>query len=292
MPVVLADTDFSPISILEVVETYFNQFLLHLPTLLISIIVLVVFIIIAKIARKNVETLSAKVIDDPSLQNLAGTAASVALTIVGIFAAATILFPGLRAGDIVAVLGLSSVAIGFAFKDIFQNFLAGILLLMQRPFVVGDQIEVEGYCGTIEHINVRSTTIRSYDGDQVIIPNADVYSSPVTVYTADDTRRSSFDTGVGYGEDIEEARAVILNAVKENCDRVLDEPSPAVIVTGHGDSSVDLRVVFWTKSDRRSSTLATDQVATAIKYALDEAEIEIPYPYRTVEFFDKSGENS
>ncbi len=292
MPVVLADTDFSPISILEVVETYFNQFLLHLPTLLISIIVLVVFIIIAKIARKNVETLSAKVIDDPSLQNLAGTAASVALTIVGIFAAATILFPGLRAGDIVAVLGLSSVAIGFAFKDIFQNFLAGILLLMQRPFVVGDQIEVEGYCGTIEHINVRSTTIRSYDGDQVIIPNADVYSSPVTVYTADDTRRSSFDTGVGYGEDIEEARAVILNAVKENCDRVLDEPGPAVIVTGHGDSSVDLRVVFWTKSDRRSSTLATDQVATAIKYALDEAEIEIPYPYRTVEFFDKSGENS
>ncbi len=292
MFLVLAETATSEVAsstltMVEVLQDYLNDFLRMLPTLAIALIVLIVFIILSKVGRKSAQRISAGVIDDPSLQNLAGTFVAVVLTVIGVFAAATIVFPGLRAGDLIAVLGLSSVAIGFAFKDIFQNFLAGILLLMQRPFVVGDQIEVSDFAGTVEHINVRSTSIRSYNGQLIVMPNADIYSSPVTVNTAEAIRRSVFETGVGYGEDIEEARQIIAESI-EDCDLLLDEPAPQVLVTGHGDSSVDLAIVYWTKSDRRSETLARDQVATTVKYALDEAEIEIPYPYRTVEFFDKT----
>lgn len=290
LDIATTDVATSTVTMMEVLQDYANDFLRILPTLVISLVVLVIFFFVARMGRNAAEKLAATVVDDPSLQNLAGTFASVLLTVIGIFAAATIVFPGLRAGDLIAVLGLTSVAIGFAFKDIFQNFLAGILLLWQRPFVVGDQVEINDFAGTIEHIDIRSTSIRSYHGQLIVIPNSDVYSSVVTVNTAEDTRRSAFDTGIGYGEDIESGREVIQKAV-ESCDHVLDEPAPMVLVTGHGDSSVDFRALYWTKSAKRSESLARDQVATAIKYALDDADIEIPYPYRTVEFFDKTEKN-
>ena len=283
------DAEFSPISLIEVGEAYVNSFLEALPALAMSLVVLLIFVVLAKVAKKSATALVERAVDDPSLQNLAGTFSSVLVTGIGIFAAASILFPGLEAGDLVAVLGLTSVAIGFAFKDIFQNFLAGILLLWQRPFIVGDQIEVQDYSGTIEHINIRSTSLRSYGGALVVIPNADVYSCAVTVNTDNDIRRSNFDTGIGYGEDIDEGREVIQQALEES-EMVLNEPAPRVVVTGHGDSSVDLCCQYWTESDRRTETLARNEVATRVKYALDEADIEIPYPYRTVEFFDKTDE--
>ncbi len=282
-----SDVTTSTITMMEVLQEYLNEFLRILPTAIIALIVLVVFLFIARIGRNAAESLASTVVDDPSLQNLAGTFASVLLTVVGVFAAATIVFPGLRAGDLIAVLGLSSVAIGFAFKDIFQNFLAGILLLWQRPFVVGDQIEINEFAGSIEHIDIRSTSIRSYHGQLIVIPNADVYSSVVTVNTDGDIRRSAFDTGIGYDEDIEAGREVTLKAVK-GCEHVLDEPAPRVMVTGHGDSSVDFRILFWTESPKSMEAVARDEIGTAVKYALDEADIEIPYPYRTVEFFDKT----
>lgn len=281
------DVTESTLTLVEVGREYFNAFLMNLPTLALALVVLVVFVILSKMGRKATEKIAGRALDDPSLQNLAGTVVGVALLVVGVFAAAATLFPGLRAGDLIAVLGLSGVAIGFAFKDIFQNLLAGILLLWQRPFVVGDQIEIDDYSGTIEHIDIRSTSLRSYHGQLVVIPNADVYSSMVTVNTDVEQRRSTFDTGIGYDEDIDTARRVIEEAVN-GCDAVDDDPPPVVRVVAHGDSSVDFRIFYWTPSDRASEAKARDQVATSVKYALDEAGIEIPYPYRTVELFDKS----
>lgn len=277
----------STITLVEVGQEYVNNFLLMLPTLVMAMVILVAFLFISKMGKKAARKIAATVTENPSLQNLAGTIAGVILTTIGIFAAATIVFPGLRAGDLVAVLGLSSVAIGFAFKDIFQNFLAGILLLWQRPFIVGDQIDVGDLGGTVQNIDIRSTSIRSYNGQLIVVPNSDIYTSAITVNTSEDKRRSCFDTGIGYGEDIENAREVIKAAV-DKCELILSTPAPDILVTGHGDSSVDFRVLYWTKSDRRTEVLARDQIATGIKYALDEADIEIPYPYRTVEFFDKT----
>jgi small-conductance mechanosensitive channel len=267
--------------------SYGVDFIEAVPTLLIAAAVLVGFIILAGIVRNIAETFSERVTDDKSLQSLFGTMARVLVMVVGIFASAGVLFPGLSAGDLVGVLGLSSVAIGFAFKDIFQNFLAGILILAQRPFQIDDQIEVSGYEGTVEDITIRSTYIRTYGGERVLIPNSTIYNSPITVRTAFDQRRTVFGTGIGYDEDIEEGREVILEALR-NCDQVAKDPAPQVYVSSHGDSSVNFDCRYWTASRTSDVRAAQNEVATAVKYALDDADIEIPYPHRTVEFFDMS----
>ncbi|MFB6264891.1 MAG: mechanosensitive ion channel family protein [Bradymonadaceae bacterium] len=274
-------------SLTDVFKSYANALIQSVPTIGIAVVVFIVFWILSGVASRLVENASERVAEDESLQSLFGTTTRVAVLVVGIFSTASILFPGLKVGDLVGVLGLSSVAVGFAFKDIFQNLLAGILLLAQRPFRIGDQIVVSGYEGTVEDVELRSTSIKTHDGQKVIIPNSDVYNSPVTVKTAYEKRRTTFETGIGYGEDIETGREVIRETL-ESCDSILAEPEPQVFVSGHGDSSVNFDVRYWTDSRQADVTKTRDEVASKVKDALDDAGIEIPYPYRTVEFFDMS----
>ena len=258
-----------------------------LPTLALALVVFVGFWIASGFLRSIVARIAEEATEDENLQRLFGTIARVTLLVIGAFVSASVLFPGLEAGDLVAVLGLSSVAVGFAFKDIFQNFLAGILILLQRPFHIEDQIIVAGYEGTGEDISIRATKLKTYNGERVIIPNADIYSSPVTVRTAFETRRTVFGTGIGYDEDVDEGREVILEAL-EDCEHVLDDPAPQVYTSSHGDSAVGFDVRYWTPSRTADVAKAKSEVATKVKGALDDAGIEIPYPYRTVEFHDMS----
>lgn len=268
--------------ILNVFESYLFRVLEALPQLLVAILVFIAFWILAKSLAKLSRTVTEKWTDDESLKKLFATVTKVLTFTVGAFVAASIIFPGLQAGDLIGVLGLSSVAIGFAFKDIFQNFLAGILLLLQRPFQIGDAIVVNGYEGVIENITIRATKLKTYDSQLIIIPNATIYSSPVQVRTAFDQRRMTLSTGIGYGENITEGKRVIEQALA-SCETIDDDPEPQVLVTTHGDSSVGFDVKFWTTASRSSLLAAQDEVATKVKDALDDADIEIPYPYRTVE---------
>ena len=132
---------------------------------------------------------------------------------LGVLVAATIIFPSVKPGDVLATLGIGSVAIGFAFKDILQNWFAGLLILLRQPFRRGDQIVVGSFEGTVEHIQARATSIKTYDGRRVVIPNSDLYTQAVTVNTAFPTVRSSYDVGIGYADDIEAARSAILGAL-------------------------------------------------------------------------------
>ena len=274
-------------NISTILESYINGFLEALPTLLIALIVFIIFWMISNLVRTAIEKFSARFTHDRSLQSLFGTLARVTIVLIGMLVAAALIFPGLKAGDLVGVLGLSSVAIGFAFKDIFQNFLAGILILTQRPFTIGDQIAKGDIEGTVNTITIRSTTIRTYDGQHVVVPNSELFTNAVTVRTAEALRRSTFTTGIAYSEDIEAAREVIHKAV-EGCEEVVSDPAPQIYVVEHSSSSINFDLRYWTKPEIASVKRALDQVATAVKYALDEAEIEIPYPYRTLEFFDKT----
>jgi small-conductance mechanosensitive channel len=275
----------------EAAQSYLDSLIAAVPSLITALIVLVLFWIGAGVARNIAGSLSESITDDENLKSLFGTLARIAVIVVGLFVTASILFPGLKAGDLVAVLGLSSVAIGFAFKDIFENFLAGILILVQRPFHIDDQILVNDFEGIVEEINIRSTSLKTFDGERVIIPNSDIYSSAVRVRTAFDKRRTTFQTGIGYDENVDEGREVILEAL-DSCETILEEPAPQVLTTSHGDSSVGFDVRFWTDSRKGNVVAARDEVATKVKAALDEADIEIPYPYRTVEFFDKTDDGA
>lgn len=282
--------------LINVLTGYGRAALQVLPAIVIAIGVLVGFWFLAGLARRGAESLSKRITDDTSLQRLAGTSARILVSVLGLFTAAAIVFPGLDAGDLISVLGLTSVAVGFAFKDIFQNFLAGIIILTQRPFVIGDQIEGPDVQGTVQDISIRATEICTFDGRTIIIPNSALFTEAVTVNTAQALRRTTFSTGIGYDEDIEHARRVIGTALEE-CDLVVSNPAPQVHVVEHGGSSINFDIRYWSKSDQASVNSALDQVATSIKYALDDAHIEIPFPQHTLhleslpEFLIERGED-
>ena len=169
-----------------------------------------------------------------------------------------------------------------------QNFFAGILILWRRPFVVGDQIKTKEYEGTVEEITVRSTRLKTYDGERAVLPNGDVYTSAILVRTAYDKRRVRFTVGIGYPDSIEEARGVIHQVLRET-EGVLGDPGPWVYVTELAPSSVNFTVYFWVESQQVNVLAVSDRVATGIKLALDAAQIDMPFPHTVVLFHDATG---
>ena len=190
---------------------------------------------------------------------------------------------------IISSLGIGSVAIGFAFKDILQNLLAGILLLINRPYRRGDQIVVKDFEGTVEHIQSRATLIKTYDGRRVIIPNSDVYTSPVMVNTAFPVRRDQFDIGIGYGDKPDRAMTVFAEAIA-NVEGVEADPAPEVLPWGLDASSVTLRARWWSESKRTNIVHLRARVILAIWQAAADNGIDLPFPTQQILFHDQTEE--
>ena len=160
--------------------------------------------------------------------------------------ALTVVFPSITPGGALTTLGLGSVAIGFAFKDTFENFLAGILILLREPFQIGDFIECEALEGRVEAITIRDTRIRQTDGQLVVMPNHALFQNPVTVRTDLELRRVTIIVGVAYGEDVDASREVIHDAVIR-LDSVRDDVHDVqVFAQAFGSSSIDFEVAWWT----------------------------------------------
>ncbi|MGB7416177.1 MAG: mechanosensitive ion channel family protein [Thermosynechococcaceae cyanobacterium] len=257
-----------------------------LPGVLFGIVILLAAQRIAQFAQRVASRVAKKTIKSASLQVLVSQSSYVLAWTAGIIVACISAFPGLRLGDIIGLLGLGSVAVGFAFQDIFKNFLAGILLLLQEPFALGDQIVVEGYEGTVEGIALRSTQIRTYQGELVVMPNSTVFTSPVQVLTAKPQRRTDLGIGVDYNTPLPMARDTLLNALQDIEGIHLDPPAEVDIV-GFGDSSIDLVVRYWTAPQKAQVRRIMTTVMIALKQACDRNNISIPYPIRTVYMFDQ-----
>ncbi|MFN3432041.1 MAG: mechanosensitive ion channel family protein [Candidatus Sericytochromatia bacterium] len=252
-----------------------------LPMLGLAAIVLVAAWVLGQLAGNVVSRLVVRAVREADLGRAIGNLTRFGVVLLGVLIAAVVVFPSVKPADVLAFLGLGSVAVGFAFKDIFQNFMAGLLILFRRPFRLGDQIRSGELEGTVEDINLRATIIKTYDGDRVIIPNSDVYSRPVLVRTAYGIRRSRFVVGIGYGDDIAEAKQVILEGL-EALPGVLDEPAPWLRTVELAPSSVNMEVFYWTQAQQHEVLKVGDAVATTIKYALDAAGIDRPFPVRRV----------
>ena len=219
-----------------------------------------------------------------SLKELFTLLISIFVWVLGIMIAAVIVFPGLTPASMLAGLGIGSVAIGFAFKDVFENFLAGIIILFRREMRIGDYIECENIEGQVDQIAIRESHIRQTDGQLVIVPNSILFKNPVTVRTSLEKRRVTVICGVAYDVDLAEARSVIQKAV-EACDTVEQDEKPIqVFAKEFGDSSINFEVTWWTSSKPVDVRSSRDQVISSIKRALDAANIEIPFPYRTLTF--------
>lgn len=272
---------FDPDIVWQVFSQLTRDLLARVPYLLLGLLTLLVFFIIARILKSILTTAGRRTRLDITLAELLARLASAATIILGLFVAAVVIFPTFKPGDLIAGLGITSVAIGFAFKDVLQNFFAGILILWRRPFIVGDEIKVREFEGTVEDITTRSTRVKTYDGERAVLPNGDVYTNAVLVRSAYQSRRVRLIVGIGYQNSIESARSVI-HEVLSRTEGVLRNPEAWVYVSELAPSSVNFSVFFWTNPQQANMLATTDKVITQIKLRLDAAKIDIPYPHLVV----------
>ncbi|MES1026391.1 mechanosensitive ion channel family protein [Gloeocapsa sp. BRSZ] len=267
-----------------------DSFIIMLPNIVLALIVFILFFFAARWLKLLVKRFTRRHRQARNLGMVLGRLAQGTVILLGLFVALSIIVPTFRAGDLVQLLGISGVAIGFAFRDILQNFLAGILILLTEPFKIEDQIVFKNFEGTVENIETRATTIRTYDGRRIVIPNSELFTNSVTVNTAFDARRIEYDVGIGYGDDVNEAKRLMLEAIY-SVDDVLRDPTPDVLVLELAESSVNIRARWWIKPPRRMDDLnSRDKVISAIKQKLVENGIDLPYPTRQILFHDQTEE--
>jgi len=269
---------------MEFTQTYFEyligQAIDFLPKLFFGIVIFLVAWFLGNWGFKGVKRILEQRKTDPEVALLLARITRWAIIIFG-------LVVGLQQVDFnlsgfVAGLGIIGFTIGFAFQDIAKNFMAGILLLLQQPFDIGDQIEVVGYTGTVTNIEIRSTAVRTLDGKHVIIPNAEVYTGVITNFTRSPRRRLQLDVGVAYNSDLEHVTAVIREAVSEIEGVVQDAPAPKVVFNTFGDSSINFSLYYWIDVATLGAFDAQDRVLKAVKVALEQKRIGIPFPTRTI----------
>lgn len=267
----------------ESLSDIWEAFLGHVPLILAGIGVLVVTAGVALVVRRVFRSLMGGVSMRESLKELLERFLVVAVWLLGLLLAAMVVFPGVSPGDALAALGIGSVAIGLAFKDIFENFFAGILILWRFPFENGDFIECNDLVGRVEDVTIRNTLLRTTEGELIVVPNSEIYKNAVHVLTNRSERRITVICGVAYDEDVAESREVIREAV-EGCSRVSGDKPVEIFAQEFAASSINFEVTWWTGSTPLEQRESRDEVVEAVKAALDHAGIEIPFPYRTLTF--------
>lgn len=254
-----------------------------LPSLAIALVVFILTWIVARFVAGLGYRLASRAKLRPSLCELIETLVRIGVWVLGTMIALTVLLPGLTPASLFAGLGIGAVAIGFAFQDIFENFLAGVLLMLREKMRIGDVIDCEGIIGKVERISLRETHIRKLSNEVTIVPNSILFKNPVEILTDLDQRRHEVVVGVAYDTDLDEAARVIRDAVQQaesvDTDRGVD-----VFAREFGSSSIDFTVRWWAGSKPRDMHESRDVVVRSIKRSLDDAGIEIPFPYMTHTF--------
>jgi small conductance mechanosensitive channel len=276
-------------TIIAKLHIWVNDFFIQIPNIVAAIVFLFVAYWLAKLAAWGVR----KLLDRRQRLDLGELLSGIVfgtIMLVALMVAAAILFPSVKPADILATLGIGSVAVGFAFKDILQNLFAGLLLLTNRPFRRGDQIKVGDHEGTVEHIMSRATLIKTYDGRRVIIPNADIYTGLVVVNTAFASRRDQLDFGVGYNEDFT-AVAEFVTAALAKVEGVLADPAPETIPVEFREGDVLVRARWWTDSKRTHVVHTRARVVDAILQAFRAEGVDMAFPTQIVLLHDRSGKD-
>lgn len=253
---------------------WWEGFFRLLPNIAVAGLVWFGFYVMSWTAQKGVARWG-RISSRDNLGDVLGSFVGWMMVLAGTLVALTIVLPNLKPADLVAGLGITSVAIGFAFKDILQNWLAGLLLLFSQPFKIGDQVAVKNYEGTVVRIETRATLIKLPDGRVVILPNAEVYTSAIVVNTASEDLRSEIDIPIAPAQDIEAARKVGLAAL-ETVPGLRKSPHPDIIVSSVTADLIMLRIRFWTGSRRSKMTQARADVHEAILKAFRAHRIAMP----------------
>jgi small-conductance mechanosensitive channel len=262
----------------EILNSYWDTFLILLPKIAIAVIIFIVFLIIASKLSRIVRGALSLRMDDPLIVRFLGRLAKWILVVSGLILCMFILGLGGIAGGLIAGAGVSAIIIGFAFKDIGENFLAGIILAFSRPYNIGDKVETGSTYGIVRALDLRNTHIKTFDGKDVYVPNAMVLKNPLINYTRDGFLRYEFLVGIDYDDDIQQAIDIILKAVS-SVKGVLDgDKAPQVHVSELSTSTINLIVYIWTDTfDRSKDDLQiVTEVMNETKKALIVNKITMP----------------
>lgn len=264
------------------IDKFAAAFWERVPYLCIALIVFAIFLMLSKLFKFFVrKTLADRSYTKQNLVLVLNRVGSSAIMFIGFLIAMVIAIPGFTPGQLMSALGIGSVAIGFAFKDIFQNLLSGILILLSEPFKIGDDIIVSGMEGTVEDIQIRATFLRSPDGRRIVIPNATVYTSAVTVNTAYPRRRCEFAVGIGYEDDVQKAKEIVMSILDRD-PAILSQPGFSVNVSALADFSVNLTVRWWINTSETTISGSISAIQERVIQAFNENGVSIPYPVQEV----------
>lgn len=230
--------------LMPVLEKYWEDFWMLLPKLVLAIAVIIIAVAVAKRVKKLVQKRMSKRLDDPLLSKFIAKVSQWAVIILGFAVAMHLVELGGIARGLLTSAGITGIVLGFAFRDIGENLLAGVLLAFSRPFNVGDTVQSDSIKGVVKTLDLRNTHIRSFDGKDIYIPNAMILKNPLLNYTRDGLLRFDFVVGIDQGDDADRARTLILKGM-EDTEGVLKEPAAFVTVEELAKSSVNLRVYYW-----------------------------------------------
>lgn len=276
--------------ITEKLQEWLNSAIEMLPNLAVAILVLIIFYFIASIIKKYAGKLLHKVTTNKTIVSLAQTVLGITVIGAGVFIALGVLNLDGTVTSLLAGAGIIGLALGFAFQDIAANFISGILLSVRHPFGIGDIIDSNGYYGTVQKLNLRNTMIKTPQGQIVYIPNKEVYENPFTNFTKNGERRIDLKCGVSYGDDLEKAKEITINAI-EQLQHIDKDKGVEFYYEEFGGSSINYVVRFWVDFQNNPDFWSPrSEAIMAIKKAYDEHDIMIPFPIRTLDFGIRGGE--
>ena len=260
-----------------------------LPNFVVAILLLFIFIFIARFSDKLLRNALTRFSKNEAVNGLVVSIVSMSIVLLGIFIALDILNLDKTVTSLLAGIGIIGLALGFAFKDVASNFLSGIYMAIKSPINPGDIIAYNEVYGVVKEIGLRATTITSLQGQDVIVPNRLVIENIYTHYTANRSRRIDLKVGISYGDDLEKAERVTLDAIQK-IDYILKSKPVDMYYTEFGDSSINFTVRYWVNFRKETDYLrALSDGIKNIKKAFDENGITITFPIRTLDFGIKGG---
>ena len=270
---------------------WIKQLVLILPNLLVALTVLIVAYATSAYVRRIVRSSLARITRNEALDRFLARLSQLAVLVLGLLIAINILKLDKAVFSLLAGIGVLGIALAFAFQDIAANFVAGIALVFRRdqPFKVGDIVETNGKTGTVQEINIRDSMIRTFQGQEIFIPNKLIFENEVTNYSFLGKRRIDLEVGVSYGDDLAKVKQVTETVITGLPNRLRDS-GVEVFFTEFGSSSINLVARFWIEFSRQAQFLqARSEAILRVKAAYDKHEITIPFPIRTLDFGIKGG---
>ncbi len=252
------------------------------PKLLLAVLTLIIGLWLIKVLVKQFDISMERGKIDKSLQKFLSSLVGITLKVLLVISIASMI--GIHTTSFIAVMGAAGLAVGFALKDSLANFAGGVLILLFKPYKVGDFIDAQGHLGTVNEIQVFSTILKTPDNKTIIVPNGSLSNNSITNFSTEKTRRLDMTFGIGYLDDIKKAKA-IFNELVENDTRILKDPSPLVVVSELADSSVNFTVRIWCNSPDYGSI--NFDMQEKVKLEFDKQGISIPFPQRDVHIYNQ-----